>query len=457
MKLWRHLPIALLVWGVAVMAFGYGLAAATYRWFPYPQMMETKSLAATVVSNALGRAHLPYVASGERRTVIRHAGMTPSPGLTLISGVGPKGMLFAKLVDFDGRTVHAWDLDWFRLWSDARHVPDHDRPKQRPGTEVHGMLLSAEGELTFNYEELGTMRVDICGRPKWRLPRITSHSLTEDDEGNIWTIEHIVRTTPDPRLPNLGPPFVDYNILKLSPQGQVLRAIPLSTVLIRSGYRGLLYMDVNQDANDFTKTWGDTLHLNSVEIFPAHLKSDYFRKGDILVSIRNLNGLVVIDPETLLVRKLVIGRFVRQHDPRFLDGSTITVFDNNNVGASPDKASSRLVAYSVKDDTERVLFEGTPAHPFYTYMMGKQRRLANGDFLLTEAVGGRILEVSAGGEPVWEFYNHAGPGLLGLVTGAQRIAPDFLSFERLKALAAQCPGADRKPLHPLLVPVANRR
>jgi hypothetical protein len=436
MKYSKYAPVALLLWGVVVAGFLMGAEAADRKWPPYRSVATTKAELVNLWRSARGRIDEPYVKTGQRRTVVIHRRDAMAPGMTMISGVGPAGSLFVKLVDAEGQALHAWDIDWFRLWPDARHVPDNLKPKQRPGTGIHGMLLSANGDLTFNFDGLGLMQLDICGRPKWRLPRLTSHSLYRDAAGDFWTFDFVERKQPLPDRPNLGPPFFEFTVLKVSPQGRVLREIPVTDLLLRNGYQGMLYESA---VSGDTRMNGDTLHLNSVELFPANLKSGLFKAGDVMMSFRNTNSIVVFDPGTLKVRKVIFGPFVRQHDPHFVDGSTITVFDNNNVGAGAPRASSRVVAYSVSDGTSKVLFEGTPAHPFYTYSLGKQYTLANGDLLLTEAQSGRVLEVSPGGEVVWEYFNHVKPGILAQVSDAQRITPAYMSADRLKALAANCP------------------
>jgi len=168
------------------------------------------------------------------------------------------------------------------------------------------------------------------------------------------------------------------------------------------------------------------------------MKSDIFKAGDIMLSFRNVSGVIVFDPDTLEIKASTIGRFVHQHDPDFVDGSTITVLDNNNVTSDPRLQSSRIVEYSFKTGRERVLYSGAPGRPFYTDIMGKHQWLANGDLLVTEAMKGRAFEVNPRGQTVWEYRNVAQPGLRGLIDEAQRISPDKLSVERLHQIVAAC-------------------
>ena len=71
-------------------------------------------------------------------------------------------------------------------------------------------------------------------------------------------------------LPNYRPPFEEYTVLKVTPDGEILREISIFDVLINNGLQGLLYMQAKY--GDTTEVTGDTLHLNDVEIFPSHLR-----------------------------------------------------------------------------------------------------------------------------------------------------------------------------------------
>ena len=425
------------IWGIIVFSVLYGHFAKSHGLFPSPQISSAMDYLKALKTKASGVLPWYYVKSGSARRVQVNRPDQMSPGLTLISGIGAKDAIFADLIDAQGDSVHHWDLDWFRVWPDPRGLPKDSIPNERPGTHIHGILLSPNGDLTFNYEAIGLVQMDVCGRVKWRLPRAANHSLYRDDAGNLWTQEVIIRKTPQAGLPNYAPRFADYAVIEVSPQGRVLRRIPIFDLLQRNHLQGLLYMSATDNRSTLVR--GDTLHVNDIDVFPQAMKADLFKPGDIMVSMRNVSTILVFDPATLVVKAAVVGHFVRQHDPDFVDGSTITVLDNNNLGLDARRASSRIVEYSFKTGRERVLFEGDSAHPFYTDFMGKHQHLPNGNMLLTEATQGRAIEIDPNGGIVWEYRNLVGPGLAGMIDEAQRIGPDLLSADRLKQLEASCP------------------
>ena len=424
------------IWGIVVFSVLYGHFAKSHHLFPSPQIEAAGDYFRDLKSKASGKLRWYYErAASPRQVIVRDAGRM-APGLTLVNGLGPKGAFFARLIDAQGKVLHAWDLDWYRIWPDGAGVASERRPKERPGTLVHGMVLAPNGDLTFNYERLGMVQLDVCGRVKWRLARNANHSLELDDAGNFWTQEDEDWKTPLKGLPNYAPNFDNFIIMQVSPTGRMMREIPIFDLLQRNNLQGLLYLSSIE--NQSTVVTGDTLHVNDVEVFSKRMKSDLFKPGDIMISLRNINAILVFDPATLVVKAITVGHFVRQHDPDFLDGSTISLLDNNNVGTDPAHGSSRIVEYSFKTGRQRILFEGNAAHPFYTDFLGKQQRLSNGDLLITEATHGRAFEATPDGQVIWEYRNVIGPNLVGLLTEAQRIPMDTLSPDKLRQLSATC-------------------
>jgi hypothetical protein len=70
-------------------------------------------------------------------------------------------------------------------------------------------------------------------------------------------------------------------------------------------------------------------------------------------------------------------------------------------------------------------YGGTADRPLQSLIRSSQERLANGNTLITESSGGRIVEVTRDGTVVWEYINpiRAGDGdrLIPIICWAQRI------------------------------------
>ena len=72
---------------------------------------------------------------------------------------------------------------------------------------------------------------------------------------------------------------------------------------------------------EITDVSGDTLHMNDVETFPGYKEEGAFAAGDIMVSLRNINAIVIFSEKDEKVKYACVGEFVRQHDPDFIDGN----------------------------------------------------------------------------------------------------------------------------------------
>lgn len=350
------------------------------------------------------------------------------PGLTLLTAVGRDARLEARVVELDGSVVQHWSLDWFETWPDAEHVPDIFMPKQTPGTNIHGAAVMDNGDLVFNFEYQGLVRMDVCGEVVWRLPYLTHHSVFVDEEsGHLWVSGKRFHEEPVARLPNHRPPFAEPTVLEISPNGDILREISVFEILSNNDMEGLLQLkDFSEILKEKGTTTGDTLHLNDVEVFPSHLSADQFKPGDVMISLRNIHTVLVFDPESLEVTFVKTGDVIGQHDPDFIDGSTISVFDNHVTSEADALRQSRVMMLTAPEGEAEVYYEGTESQPFYTEVMGKHQWLENGNLLLTEATKGRAFEVDTQGKIVWQLVNLVDEeDWVGELSEAQRLPENF--------------------------------
>ena len=125
-------------------------------------------------------------------------------------------------------------------------------------------------------------------------------------------------------------PFREDTLLEVTPEGKIVHEWSIVDLLRKNGREGLLYLGSNQPMNPVAR--GDIFHLNDVEPFPSRLKEGFFKKGDVLVSLRNISTIFVFNRENGKIKFIHTGSFVWQHDPDFVDGDTISVFDNHPIG-----------------------------------------------------------------------------------------------------------------------------
>ncbi len=347
-------------------------------------------------------------------------------GLNLIIRFKGDHRITAEITDMDGTTLHSWDVDWFRVWPDADHLRSSVVPKSRPGCDVHGAVVMDDGDLVYNYDHLGLVRLARDGSVVWRLPYQTHHSIEQDDDGNLWVCGQKARNVSDPDFEGRTPPYDEYTILEVSPDGAIRREWSVPAILKKNGYEGLLYLG---SAQPHPVSRDDRLHLNDAEPFPSTMVSGFFGEHDVLVSLRNVNTVFVFNHRTERIKFISTGQFVWQHDPDFVDGNSFTVFDNDYRDVA-DKTNlhSRIVAIDARNQAARTLFTGTPERPFYTAFMGKHQWLPNGNLLITESMRGRAFEINADGKIVWQYVNYVDDRTVGLVQEVQRLP---LAYRRL--------------------------
>jgi hypothetical protein len=134
----------------------------------------------------------------------------------------------------------------------------------------------------------------------------------------------------------------------------------------------------------------------------------------------------VFDPDTLKIRFIKTGGFVRQHDPDFIDGNTFSVFDNNHYTSESDhEGKSRILIVDARTGSTDIWYEGTPEEPFYSNIMGKHQWLDDGHMLITASINGRGFELDANKNIVWEYVNSVDDGWVGEVEEVRRLDPAF--------------------------------
>ncbi|MFC1997865.1 arylsulfotransferase family protein [Chloroflexota bacterium] len=431
---------------MCAIAFSFGFVAHRYKIFPYSLIEQAFTTAKKVYMNITHAQKGVYENDNYRETDYS----TKIPvfekedaynNLSLITSIIEDSSLSVSVIDMDGQTIHEWDIDWFDIWPDPTHIPKDDRrlPKGRPGTHVHGVVLLENGDIIFNFDFLGMVRLDVCGKVIWRLEYRTHHSIYKDEYNNLWVPGQINHTEPLPDLPNFKPPFIEPTVIKVNLEGEILEEISIIDLFQENGLQGLLYMP--SIANRNTAVSGDTLHLNDVETFPSFMEDGIFKAGDIMVSLRNIHAIVIFSETDLKIKHMSIGEFVRQHDPDFIDGYTISVLDNNLIAPEDYGHQSRIIIKSFLNDQSYAYFSGNEAVAFYTEVMGNHEWLPNGNLLITESDKGRAFEIDQQGNIVWEFVNIVADGYAGRVEDASRL-PDTFTKEFFDQITDMCDATD---------------
>lgn len=371
--------------------------------------------------------------------VVLHRPEAAQPGVTLMTGLWDS-TVGLSLRALDGRELHRWRLAFSAAWPEPSHLRPEEIPFNDWDTHIHGAVLFPGGDVAFNLEYVGLVRLDRCSRVVWRLPYRTHHAVSLDEHGNLWAVgvkQRHERATG--RFPGLVPPFMEESLVQISPDGRLLREISLLDVIYRSGYEGVLFATGKDEVRLES---ADPLHANQVEALPSAMAGAFplFEAGDLLVSMRELNLLMVVDGETERVKWAKTGPWLRQHDPHFLPDGRISVLDNRRIAraggkrAGEPRFASRLLAVEPGSGRVSVVFEGSGEHPFYTRIMGKHQYLPNGNILVSEPIAGRAFEITPGGEMVWSYVSRFDEGRVAVLEQATRYPEAYAAFA-----GAACP------------------
>ncbi len=399
----RFLKVAFIVsFGVLCMVFG--IVAVLYRVFPAPQIVEAHATVIDLAEHwrndlALKPTRHLVAADDPDRVAYRveQPGRVPA-GTVIIAGLAPDRALLqgATLYDERGREIHHWSIDYEAL--------DPDGEKQE-NVMLHGLLAFPDGSIAVAFDNGNVIaRIDACGQPIWVTPGRYHHVVASGNNGILWS-------------------WVNEILMKLDARsGQVLETINLKRDVISArNQQGVFSIHTDEDPDKIVYH-GSAFHANDVEPLTEELAAAFpdFEPGDLLISLRELNLVAVLDPETRQLRWWQHGPWFRQHDPDFQPDGRISVFDNQmGLGAS------RIITIDPSSDEWEVTFEGGDDLPFYTWQRGTHQVLENGAILMTEPERGRVLLADNDGRLIWQREMIFDETQNYIVTTAAHYPPDF--------------------------------
>ena len=392
-------------------------------------------------------AALPYLnwipvkdQEGKKSNVTAHKPALTSPGLNFYNS---RPRHEALLMDMEGKILHRWmsDLDqpgdeektWSKVWGHFDFAGWH-----------HSELLPDGGVLAIVHYQ-SVIKLDWDSRVLWTAPVPAHHDLDVADNGDIYVLDARPMKRKQGKHERL---FLDNGVVVLSPDGKEKRRYSLFQLLskarrtrklmvgsmregmkiydeaLNSGYEVAakmapplnlslmatqLRMILNGKFSGSRRTrlmflTGlypiDLLHANSLEIIREDAPG-LWKAGDVLISLRTHNMVLVLDLEAGEVRwTWGPGEVLRQHQPTLVEGGRVLLFDNGE-----EARGSRALEVDPRKDEVVWQYKGNKPADFFSIIRGGVQRLPNGNTLITDSETGRALEVTRAGEKVWEYYN----------------------------------------------------
>lgn len=295
----------------------------------------------------------------------------------------------AILLDPDGKVVHKWKIS--QEGTDYTYVNDEN-------CFPHGLEVFSDGSIITAFDgSISTLtKYDYCGNIIWRLNGIFHHSIVRDNHNGIWVWGGYD-----------GGSFHDQayaDLLNINyDTGELIRSIDLRDVMAANpdiDILGVIQKTFDQKSY-FVGHPEDYWHPNDIEPLPDNLADKYelFSADDLLISLRNLNLIFVIDPDSLEIKWWRQGVVRKQHDPDWNDRGTITMF-NNNI----NRVFSNIVEINPLTYEYWRPVEGE-AYNFYSWHRGNKEETPSGGYLITSTDQGRVFEIDKDGNLVFEYLN----------------------------------------------------
>jgi hypothetical protein len=367
----------------------------------------------------------------ERQGVVRYDRAKASNGYTLYtSGESQR----AVLVSMSGQILHEWHLPFSAVWDDSASVK-----QPRPDSMIHynRAYMYPNGDLLAIYEALGDtpwgyglVKMDKDSRLIWKYLAHTHHDLDVAPDGKIYVLTQEISNTVVDRWRHLKTPRIDDFVVVLSPEGKELKKVPVLDALVASPYARLLNTVAWYSKDDY-------MHANAIDVVDdrAAMRLSGKPGHQVLISMRELGAIGLLDLDRGVFTWAARGSWIGQHDPDLLPGGNMLLFDN--IGDFGDAGFSRVIEFDPKTQEIVWSYAGDRDHPLYSTLRSDQERLPNGNTLITESDGGRLLEVTRDGEIVWEYVNPVRGGdaneFIPIVSWGQRIDPTRLDPDFLES------------------------
>lgn len=321
------------------------------------------------------------IKKGAPELVTVHIPSKTYDGYTLFAPWGGKQ---AWLVDMQGRFVHRWEMPYIP-GENCVLLPNGNLLYSGKDMDGPIMIGGAGGVL---------LEVDWQGDVVWAYKDpYLHHDFCRMDNGNTMVLRWV--RVPDDLAARVqggvgGTEREDGmwtdSFREITPAGEVAWE-----------WLGYEHWDLEVDVICPLCSRAEWTHGNSCFVLP---------NGDILTTFRHTDYAIIIDKSTGDIKwRWGAKELAHPHDPTLLGNGNILIFDNGNHRALHPLNYSRVLEVNVNTGEIEWQYAEETLDDFYSSIVSGCQRLPNGNTLICEGHPGRIFEVTAEGELVWEFSN----------------------------------------------------
>jgi hypothetical protein len=281
---------------------------------------------------------------------------------------------------------------------------------------LHPILMKS-GLLVYLIPSNDLIAVDLkdVTEEKWRIRGSFHHSIETDYENNLWvcgSVEPGQLEFKGSKSSHSNYSYDDQCMVKFSVDGKILDVISVSDLIVESGLEYLLYGLSNPNSIF------DPIHIN--QITPILSDSGVFRKGQLLISLRNLSTILLFDTNS---RKIVwnqSGPWMNQHCVMFTSGSKFSVLDNHSFASGEywlnSKWRTRLVSQDIASGiTEEVVFNREGPRNFRIPVEGRALPFAGESWLIEDCLHGTVM-IFKNQELIFKWSNKYPDGTVGITS-----------------------------------------
>jgi len=286
----------------------------------------------------------------------------------------------------------------------------------------HPLILN-DGSLISHTEYSPLFKIDLCSNLIWiNEEEAFHHSLMIDHERNIWvpSIMYPYSRYVAEKIKSQG--FFDDAIVKINSKGEIIYKKSVIEILIENK---ILDDNFINDANM------DPIHINDIE--PVFNDGDYWKKGDLFLSLRHKSSIVHFRPSTNEVINYITGPFSQQHDVDIISLNEISIFNNNNYIIGNGNHSEILIYNFETKNFKKVFNDQLKKENFKTYTEGLSHFFKDGALFVEEQNHGRIMIFDKNKKKEIEYINKDDNGDIGFISWS-RIEEDQTFIENYKSL-----------------------
>jgi hypothetical protein len=282
-------------------------------------------------------------------------------------------------------------------------------------------IMLEDSSIIVNIDEsMNLFRIDKNSNIIWKNnSHHFHHSINPAVDSNIWACSKSLKELTNKKGDKLV--FYDDYLTKVDVKnGKTLYNKSISEIFKENSLNYFVHGFNNLSIAGGT----DPFHLNDIEEVTESGK--YLEKGDLIISLRNRSMVMVYNPSSSIVKRIIQGPFYNQHDVDLINDSTIRLF-NNNVSSLETNGELRgkevretnlnqhaeVVDYHIEDSSFTKVFaplfrqEGV-----FTLTQGLYETLPNGDLLVESQNSGLIYVFSKEGVLFKNYVHEIKSGLV---------------------------------------------